>query len=200
MLSSRAFQVIAIAHDIIDESNECNNMSIFQGRFPESSNVDKFKENLLNKVDMVTDDECRWSMSTHGLPNRSGKIKDLSSFDASFFGIHAKQAHVMDPQARILLEATYEALIDAGINPSTVRGSRTGVFVAVSVSDSENYWLQGKSDCLDGLHSYIAIKFFSISNNYRKKQGDGSLGQIFYRVAFICRVRDTWIIQNNDSQ
>jgi fatty acid synthase len=52
----------------------------------------------------------------HGLPTRTGKLKDLAHFDATFFGVHAKQAHVMDPQLRILLELTHEALIDAGLH------------------------------------------------------------------------------------
>jgi len=51
----------------------------------------------------------------YGLPERMGKLKDLVHFDATFFGVHAKQAHVMDPQLRILLELTHEALIDAGM-------------------------------------------------------------------------------------
>jgi hypothetical protein len=51
----------------------------------------------------------------YGLPKRSGKLKDLSKFDASFFGVHPKQANSMDPQLRILLEVTYEAIIDAGL-------------------------------------------------------------------------------------
>ena len=49
-----------------------------------------------------------------GLPTRSGKLKDLSKFDATFFGVHAKQANKMDPQLRMLLEVTYEAIVDAG--------------------------------------------------------------------------------------
>ena len=51
-----------------------------------------------------------------GMPKRCGKLKDLSKFDASFFGVHPKQANAMDPQLRILLEVTYEALIDSGEN------------------------------------------------------------------------------------
>lgn len=50
------------------------------------------------------------------MPKRSGKLKDLSKFDASLFGVHPKQANAMDPQLRILLEVSYEALIDAGKN------------------------------------------------------------------------------------
>ena len=49
-----------------------------------------------------------------GLPKRNGKIKELSKFDATFFGVHPKQATYMDPQLRILMELAYEAIIDAG--------------------------------------------------------------------------------------
>jgi len=48
------------------------------------------------------------------MPKRCGKLKDLTKFDASFFGVHPKQANGMDPQLRMLLEVTYEALVDAG--------------------------------------------------------------------------------------
>ncbi|XP_029178050.1 fatty acid synthase-like [Nylanderia fulva] len=110
------------------------------GRLPESSNIEEFKENLMKGMDMVTEDERRWSKGTYEVPSRFGKLKDLGSFDASFFRVHPKQARVMDPQLRIMLEVTYETLIDAGINPSTLKGSRTGVFVGVSSSDANNFW------------------------------------------------------------
>uniref|UniRef100_A0A915KYV4 Ketosynthase family 3 (KS3) domain-containing protein n=1 Tax=Romanomermis culicivorax TaxID=13658 RepID=A0A915KYV4_ROMCU len=70
------------------------------------------------------------------LPERHGKLKDLTKFDAAFFGVHPKQASNMDPQLRLLLEVTYEALIDAGINPQQIRGSNTGVFVGCSGSET----------------------------------------------------------------
>lgn len=54
-------------------------------------------------------------LGLYGLPKRNGKLKDLSKFDASFFGVHAKQADVMDPNLRLLLELTHEAIIDAGM-------------------------------------------------------------------------------------
>lgn len=50
----------------------------------------------------------------YGLPKRNGKLKDISKFDATFFGVHAKQAHTMDPQLRLLLEVSYEAILDGG--------------------------------------------------------------------------------------
>lgn len=71
-----------------------------------------------------------------------GKLGDMSRFDCSFFGVHAKQADCMDPQMRMLLELTHEAIVDAGVNPASVRGSRTGVFVGMSSSEAEQYWSQ----------------------------------------------------------
>jgi len=48
------------------------------------------------------------------IPARTGKLFSIDKFDASFFGIHNKQAESMDPQCRLLLEKTYEAIVDAG--------------------------------------------------------------------------------------
>ena len=107
------------------------------GRYPESDNVDELAENLYGHVDMITEDDRRWTPGLFGLPRRSGKIKDLSKFDSHFFGVHGKQANMMDPQARLLLEATYEALVDAGLNPTKLRGSKTGVYIGASVSEVE---------------------------------------------------------------
>lgn len=51
----------------------------------------------------------------YGAPARTGKLKQVSKFDAEFFGIHTKMANAMDAQMRILLEVTHEAIVDAGI-------------------------------------------------------------------------------------
>lgn len=93
-------------------------ISGFSGRYPESSTVEEFRHNLYAGIDMVNDDERRWTKGFCGLPPRSGKLKDddLEHFDYQFFGVHQKLAVCMDPQLRMLLEITYEALIDAGKN------------------------------------------------------------------------------------
>ncbi|KAM3843635.1 fatty acid synthase [Vipera latastei] len=106
------------------------------GKLPESENLQEFWENLINGVDMVTEDDRRWKPGIYGLPKRNGKLKDISKFDATFFGVHAKQAHTMDPQLRLLLEVCYEAIVDGGIDPTTIRGTDTGVWIGVSGSEA----------------------------------------------------------------
>lgn len=63
---------------------------------------------------MVTDDNRRWAPDNPEIPQRTGKINNAQKFDASFFGVHYKQAHTMDPMCRLLMERAYEAVVDAG--------------------------------------------------------------------------------------
>ncbi|NXA42880.1 FAS synthase, partial [Eudromia elegans] len=118
------------------------------GKLPESENLQEFWENLLNGVDMVTEDDRRWKPGIYGLPKRNGKLKDISKFDASFFGVHPKQANTMDPQLRLLLEVSYEAILDGGINPGTLRGTDTGVWIGASGSEAAEAFSQDPEELL----------------------------------------------------
>ncbi|XP_005094185.1 fatty acid synthase [Aplysia californica] len=115
-------------------------VSGISGRMPESANMQEFRDHLMKKEDMVTADNRRWEVGLHGVPPRNGKLLEIAKFDAGFFGVHPKQADCMDPQLRMLLEVSYEAIIDSGQTLQSVRGSRTGVFIGVSIAEASEAW------------------------------------------------------------
>lgn len=117
----------------------------FSFRLPNTTQ-EAFWNDLLQGRDLVTSvPNNRWSQETFYHPDKdhpgasysftAGPIGDVSLFDAGFFGISPREAAVMDPQQRLLLELGWEACEHAGIKPSSLRGSRCGVYIGVSNID-----------------------------------------------------------------
>ena len=113
-------------------------------RLPGAPDLDAYWRLLEAGADMVTDarrDPGPWHgvdgdpESTGDARHPGGYLEDLDKFDARFFGIHPLEARSMDPRQRLLLETTWHALEDAGVDPETLRGSRTGVFTGVGDGD-----------------------------------------------------------------
>jgi acyl carrier protein len=84
---------------------------------------------------------------------QGGFLHDADRFEAGFFGIQPREALAIDPQHRLLLETTWSALERAGIDPSSLNGSQTGVFVGVMHHDYAARTLQAPPD----LEGYMSV-------------------------------------------
>ena len=91
-------------------------ISGISGRFPSAVNTKELTTKILNGEELTSETSTRWVNEL--LPDRFGFLHCLDKFDANFFGLTSRQAHQTDPQMRLLLEAVFEAMIDAGISDS----------------------------------------------------------------------------------
>ncbi|WP_212004531.1 non-ribosomal peptide synthetase/type I polyketide synthase [Chitinophaga sp. HK235] len=116
-------------------------------RFPGNvSSPEDFWQLLISEKNAITQvPSDRWDMDAYydtatGMRGKmytreGGFIKDVDKFDPLFFGISPKEAAAMDPQQRLLLEVCWEALEHAGLRPSSLRGSDSGVFIGMGADD-----------------------------------------------------------------
>uniref|UniRef100_UPI001679DFB4 type I polyketide synthase n=1 Tax=Streptomyces bluensis TaxID=33897 RepID=UPI001679DFB4 len=94
-------------------------------------------------------DDRGWDLeAVSAAASGGGFLHDATDFDAEFFGISAREAVAMDPQQRIVLESTWEAIESAHIDPTTLRGSETAVFMGAMAQE----YRAGAEDGARGLH------------------------------------------------
>ncbi|MCV7090992.1 sulfolipid-1 biosynthesis phthioceranic/hydroxyphthioceranic acid synthase [Mycobacterium interjectum] len=138
---------------------------------------------LLRGDDLVTEIPAdRWDVDEHYDPERGvhgrsvsrwgGFIDDIGGFDASFFGFGEREATAIDPQHRLLLETSWEAIEHAGIVPASLSGSRTGVFVGLCQQDYT--LITGDAGSLEDAYGYTCTPFSMASG--RIAYGLGLLG------------------------
>ncbi|TWU34948.1 type I polyketide synthase [Novipirellula artificiosorum] len=105
------------------------------GRFPGADDVSQFWKNLLkgvNSIKELSEEELNLPSDSPlrqhpGLVRKAATVNDADKFDSRFFGIFPKEAQVMDPQHRLMLECSWHALEDAGYCPDAIKAS-VGVF------------------------------------------------------------------------
>lgn len=129
---------------------------------------DQLWEALLRGDDLVTEvPPERWDADEYydpqaGVPGRSvckwgAFLDDVAGFDAAFFGITEKEATAMDPQHRLLLETSWEAMEHGGLTPDALAGSRTGVFMGLMHDDYQ--FVHAEANALQGPYGYMGNSF-----------------------------------------
>ncbi|WP_186785898.1 type I polyketide synthase [Paenibacillus agilis] len=118
------------------------------GQFPQANTMEQFWSNMAEGRDCISEVPAkRWDMSFYDAdPKKPGKsyskwmgvLEEADQFDPHFFHLSPAEAELMDPQQRLFLEHCWRSLEDAGIAPSSLAGSRCGVFAGCSVNDYDH--------------------------------------------------------------
>ncbi|GAB4596611.1 type I polyketide synthase [Mycobacterium avium subsp. hominissuis] len=138
----------------------------YAARFPGAADADEFWRVLAEGRDAVSEvPKDRWDADEFFDPDpdapgkvvtrRAGFVDDVTGFDAPFFGMSAREARLLDPQHRLLLETAWRAVEHSGTAPTDLANTNTGVFIGISTHD----YLGMASDELtyDQIEAYTAI-------------------------------------------
>lgn len=118
----------------------------YAARLPGAADADQFWDVLQQGRESVIEvPQDRWDVDEFSDPEagaagkivtrRAGFVDDISGFDAPFFGVSAREARLMDPQHRVLLETAWQAVEHSGTAPSSLANTQTGVFVGLATND-----------------------------------------------------------------
>lgn len=153
----------------------------YAARFPGAADADEFWQVLRQGRDAVSEVPAdRWDADEFfdpepGAPGkvvtrRAGFVDDVTGFDAPFFGMSTREARMLDPQHRLLLETAWRAVEHSGTAPTTLANTNTGVFVGLATHD----YLGMASDELTypEIEAYLAIG----------TSGAAAAGRISYRL------------------
>ena len=133
-------------------------------RFPGADSPEEYWRLLYEGRDATREVPAdRWDMDAFYDPDpkapgkiaarRGGYLDDVAGFDAGLFGVSPREALSMDPQQRLMLETTWQALERAGLAPEGLAGADVGVFLGLCNSD---YFLRVAGRGLDTLDNYLA--------------------------------------------
>ena len=111
------------------------------GRYPSCDSIEELKNNLFAKQSLISNATGRWTITYDEMPTFLGTLKNVNVFDAAFFGIPYKEVDFVDPLCRLSLERAFEAIMDAGVNPSELRGKKVAVIVGNSFSETSMEFL-----------------------------------------------------------
>ena len=132
------------------------------GRFPQAKDLQEFWENLRNGVESIsffTDEQVAAAgvdpaiLKDPHYVKAGGVLEDVDLFDGSFFGFYPREAAVLDPQHRIFLECSWEALENAGYDPEAYRGY-IGVFAGASMNTYLVFNLIANREIVETVHPY----------------------------------------------
>ncbi|WP_238652003.1 SDR family NAD(P)-dependent oxidoreductase [Paenibacillus piscarius] len=142
------------------------------GQYPMAETLEEFWEVLCRGRDCVTEiPPERWDYRKDydPAPGKPDKVytkwgafmKDVELFDAGFFHVSPREAELMDPQERLMLQTAYHTLEDAGAAGDTLSGRKVGVFIGVMNS---HYQLLGAEQAQHGRLMDVRSSFASIAN------------------------------------
>ncbi|MEV2240431.1 SDR family oxidoreductase [Micromonospora sp. NPDC049891] len=147
-----------------DSTDDLSQVAIIgmAGRFPQAADVNAFWANLVTGQESISSfsvDELRAAGVSPALASRpdyvraKGVLDGADTFDAGFFGFSPREAELMDPQHRVLLECAWEAVESAGYDPQAFPG-RIGVFAGASMNTYLLYNLMANRSLIEALGPY----------------------------------------------